>query len=507
MSSKPDNVNATGDEQFTVFAFSVISVVVISMYIPWLWGLASRLVTHYTRTDRRRPSDGDPVKEIIDAVTFIPLLIFKFVTKPGLLMGGAEALLAQPNLTMRLYAPKVLRFVVRPKIFVLWLWLFLFSLVMYSSLTYDPYRVLGLTSAATHTEVKKVYRGLSKINHPDHNKTEAARAIYPQIVKAYNTIMKGEDEEPQPDDFSVGVGLPSFLTAKGNETFVLFGMLGLLLAIPIGLFFKFRDSDKKIPKLIEKIKKDKECMALFFQQLLIPVDPSYVEKKLSRTATLNAIKGAGLAPANATEVIVAGFPNFPTFLSRCINPEKFGPEFAQLGFDAEGVAQLNGWAMTFGEKAMEDYEAKLAELTKSASAATIDSRSRIPVDLISADKYRAVRYLMQIHTDSVISDLEELQKNMPGELRACRTIIQIHRDTYDMLEYVFEREKPASSHMKQLIDVVRNLDDAMDKLIPDIQMVMQKYYKQYYEQQYGKKKMKQIQRMQQMRPRGNNMPQ
>ena len=62
----------------------------------------------------------------------------------------------------------------------------------------DPYKILGVSPEASDDEVKKAYRKMSRIYHPDANinnpNREAAEEKFKQVQQAYNQIMKQRQE-------------------------------------------------------------------------------------------------------------------------------------------------------------------------------------------------------------------------------------------------------------------------------------------------------------------------
>ncbi len=63
---------------------------------------------------------------------------------------------------------------------------------------YDPYKVLGVSRDATDDEVKKAYRKLSRIYHPDANINNPnkvqAEEKFKEIQQAYDQIMKEREQ-------------------------------------------------------------------------------------------------------------------------------------------------------------------------------------------------------------------------------------------------------------------------------------------------------------------------
>lgn len=88
---------------------------------------------------------------------------------------------------------------------------------------FNPFEILGVTSGATDAEIKKAYRKMSLIYHPDKNPDDPlASARFIQVTKAYNSLTDpaakanyekyGNPDGPQTT--KVGIGLPRFLLEK-----------------------------------------------------------------------------------------------------------------------------------------------------------------------------------------------------------------------------------------------------------------------------------------------------
>jgi DnaJ-related protein SCJ1 len=85
----------------------------------------------------------------------------------------------------------------------------------------DYYEDLGLASGedATDSEIKRAYRTLTKLYHPDHNPSEEARPRYLEISRAYEVLadpkkrkiydMKGEEGLKQLEEAEKSGGRPS----------------------------------------------------------------------------------------------------------------------------------------------------------------------------------------------------------------------------------------------------------------------------------------------------------
>ncbi|SAM09060.1 hypothetical protein [Absidia glauca] len=97
---------------------------------------------------------------------------------------------------------------------------------------WDPYTILDINEGATLPEIKKVYRKLSLVYHPDkapEDKQKEYEETFIQISKAYQVltdddIRKNYEQYGHPDgkqSFSMGVALPRSLVEGGNSKFVL----------------------------------------------------------------------------------------------------------------------------------------------------------------------------------------------------------------------------------------------------------------------------------------------
>ncbi|KAI7863787.1 Sec63 Brl domain-containing protein [Spinellus fusiger] len=108
---------------------------------------------------------------------------------------------------------------------------------------WDPYEILGVSEGASLPEIKKVYKRLSLVYHPDkavQGTEKESEEQFIQISKAYKVltdeeVRKNYEQYGHPDgkqSFSMGVALPSKLVEGTNSRFVL---LFYALAFGIGL--------------------------------------------------------------------------------------------------------------------------------------------------------------------------------------------------------------------------------------------------------------------------------
>ncbi|CAH1997493.1 unnamed protein product [Acanthoscelides obtectus] len=125
-------------------------------------------------------------------------------------------------------------------------WLLLFFLAYkvsqfdYEMANFDPYEILGISMGSSQAEIKKAYRRLSLILHPD--KDTGNEKEFMKLSKAYQALT---DEEARknwekygnpdgPGAMSFGIALPSWIVEKENSVWVL-GLYALvfMVALPI----------------------------------------------------------------------------------------------------------------------------------------------------------------------------------------------------------------------------------------------------------------------------------
>jgi len=105
---------------------------------------------------------------------------------------------------------------------------------------FDPFDILEVVSEATGGQIKRAYRKLSLVYHPDKNPDDPlAASRFIQITKAYQALTDdvakrnwekyGNPDGPQTT--KVGIGLPRFLLQKENNLMILCAFFFLLLFI------------------------------------------------------------------------------------------------------------------------------------------------------------------------------------------------------------------------------------------------------------------------------------
>ncbi|KAG9307026.1 hypothetical protein G9A89_003077 [Geosiphon pyriformis] len=139
---------------------------------------------------------------------------------------------------------------------------------------WDPYQILGISEGTTIEDIKKVYKKLSLLWHPDKapedQKTEH-EVKFIDITKAYKVltdddIRKNYEEWGHPDGkqaYSLGIALPTWLVESKNNIFVL-GVYGIVFGILLPFFVgRWWYSSNGYTK--DKIRT--HTMALFFKEL------------------------------------------------------------------------------------------------------------------------------------------------------------------------------------------------------------------------------------------------
>ncbi|KUF95127.1 phosphomutase PMU1 [Phytophthora nicotianae] len=108
--------------------------------------------------------------------------------------------------------------------------------------SFDPFAILGIAAGATEREIKRAYRKMSLLYHPDKNQGDAvAEQKFMLVAKAYEAltdeVAKANYEKyGNPDGrqaLQLSIGLPTFLLDPENHNLVLFlYLIILVVAIP-----------------------------------------------------------------------------------------------------------------------------------------------------------------------------------------------------------------------------------------------------------------------------------
>eukprot|EP00523_Entomoneis_sp_CCMP467_P004026 CAMPEP_0168748074 /NCGR_PEP_ID=MMETSP0724-20121128/15988_1 /TAXON_ID=265536 /ORGANISM="Amphiprora sp., Strain CCMP467" /LENGTH=643 /DNA_ID=CAMNT_0008795891 /DNA_START=209 /DNA_END=2140 /DNA_ORIENTATION=+ len=120
--------------------------------------------------------------------------------------------------------------------------------------SFDPFSILEIDHGSDNKAIKKAYRRLSLIYHPDKNPGDrAAEAKFVMVSKAYEaltdeTARENYEKFGNPDgqqNMQVSIGLPAFLLDSDNRNLVLVGYLLIMVGvIPYAVWTYYSDSSK-----------------------------------------------------------------------------------------------------------------------------------------------------------------------------------------------------------------------------------------------------------------------
>merc|ERR1719418_522010 len=125
------------------------------------------------------------------------------------------------------------------------------SLFDYEMANFDPYEILEVSYDATQKEIKKKYKKLSLIYHPD--KPTGNEKLFMKLTKAYDALTDetakynwehyGNPDGPQAMVF--GIGLPAWLVEEHNAIYVL-GLYTLvfMIGLPSAVYYWWSNSIK-----------------------------------------------------------------------------------------------------------------------------------------------------------------------------------------------------------------------------------------------------------------------
>lgn len=121
----------------------------------------------------------------------------------------------------------------------------------YEMANFDPYEILKVGMDATDKEIKKKYRELSLVYHPD--KPTGSEKLFMKLNKAYNALtdkearrnweLYGNPDGPQAMQF--GIGLPAWIVEEKNSIWVL-GVYTLIfmVGLPSAVYYWWSNSIK-----------------------------------------------------------------------------------------------------------------------------------------------------------------------------------------------------------------------------------------------------------------------
>lgn len=116
---------------------------------------------------------------------------------------------------------------------------------------FDPFNILGVTRTATEKQIKKSYRRLSVIHHPDKNRGDpTAGDRFIKITKAFAALTDEASKENfikygNPDGYmgtTWGLGLPEWVGEKSKSVLLVYGFfMALIFPTIVGLWWRKRE--------------------------------------------------------------------------------------------------------------------------------------------------------------------------------------------------------------------------------------------------------------------------
>ncbi|KAG2451784.1 hypothetical protein HYH02_003562 [Chlamydomonas schloesseri] len=170
--------------------------------------------------------------------------------------GGSEETVVQPYVQGKQKKSAASRYLrklfSKGNLVLLGLWVLWGLLLWYVQITskdlkpFDPFEILGVDPGASTAEIKKAYRSMSLLYHPDKNPDKKAHAYFAEyITKAYQALTdevarKNYEKYGHPDGqqaVDVGVALPTWLFTKDSRLapLMLLGLVGVGILLPLGV--------------------------------------------------------------------------------------------------------------------------------------------------------------------------------------------------------------------------------------------------------------------------------
>nr|CCC92970.1 putative chaperone protein DNAj [Trypanosoma congolense IL3000] len=465
------------DESFIAFAFAIVSVIAIIMYIPWIIRNVRGIMDYYSSPSKKQKSMINPIREMWNSLTYVPIVLMRVLSEPEMIPAGARFCKKEWRFFLSSVVPRFLKFIIRPRILIIWLWFVLLSSAMYVTLTFDAHAILGVSTTASTGEIKKAYRMLSRMYHPDHNKTEEARLIYVQVRRAYKALVDREafeeEEARNAHEFTVGVALPRFLTSREHDGLVLFSLLSLLVAVPVIIWYKLSGKEG-ISKHIAEIEKDRERVESFLRHLGIPEDPKYVERRESRRHLVRLLVSLDILPKSTDENTALNLPPYADFITRCVEIDK-NMTFMRNFFDDDTIQMLHEYLVANGVRLLDEFNAALDVPSLGEPGSP---------QLVSLTEYKVITYFFSLHTMEVDKALEKLWDDVGGGLPSTRKLLNLHEEMYDLLRLVFEGEnKQIRNHIQRLMAIPQRVNEILDSLDPEMEVVYKRICKAMMQQQ------------------------
>ena len=235
--------------------------------------------------------------DLATSTMFLKQTLGLVTTQPAKLKLGYETLKSNPAYTKKHIVPLWRRVLGRWR-WVMWVsCIFLFSVVAYQKLSFDPHAILGVPTTASMKEIKTAFRKHTRALHPDVNKTEEARPLYAKVKKAYK-YLQNPDEAPDArdtdgtEDHRPKVALPTFITDPNYALYSMTLLLLLLFSAPFYLLFWLtsKDSSSNVIPLMKSIANNMVMVEPFFDMVGQPKSPDHEAEAKERVKVLALIK-------------------------------------------------------------------------------------------------------------------------------------------------------------------------------------------------------------------------
>lgn len=471
----------TSNEDFIYFSFAVVSVILIVLYVPRIFKFIHDLILFYQTPKKSR--GPNPLISLWESCTDPLRIGLHCIKEPTLLLAGAKLAMKERMFFCIKVVPRFFSHIFRLRVFLPLLWLVLFSSVMYSTLTFDPHAILNISRSASTAEIKKSYRSLVKKYHPDNNNTEEAKALFTQVGRAYKALVDREafeEESRENSEFSVGVALPRLLLSREHDGLVLFGLLGILIGLPI-FFWRKMTSGGNIQGLINAVLVDARYTESFMKHFGIPGDFKYLEKKISHELILSSLVEMGLCPRNVFTQSLAKFPPLTDFILRCVDSEHQKNYLEALGFNERSFTILQAYMTANGEALRKRYEAQLF---------AVSSNENKEETFLSEAKYKVTFYFYCQHTAEVDEALSKLIK-MYDKIPSAKKLLRLHEEVRDNLQYIFSfGVKENRTALCFLIQVPQRVSELVENIQQEIILLYRRQYKSELAKSTSKKDMR-----------------
>lgn len=155
--------------------------------------------------------------------------------------------------------------------------------------TFEPYHILELEYGVEDNVVKRQYRKMSLKWHPDKwsqgtpEEKKIAEDKFMLITKAYNVLLDpatkdnyerfGNPDGERQGPVSVSYGLPTFLTSKEYEVYVLLGYLVLFIILPVYFLYTRFVSPSPEDFQIPGLNLDQQSISFIAKSLALDLNP------------------------------------------------------------------------------------------------------------------------------------------------------------------------------------------------------------------------------------------